>query len=77
MVVGYLPFPGDHPKARGIFIGPSVLHEAELPAALKIGSEKGLGAGDTAVKTLFFGITWWVPVKKGIIGKYSRPMSLN
>ena len=66
VVMGYLLFPESHLKAWSLFIGLVILHAAELFTALKIGREKGLTTRTTVTKTLLYGFTWWVPLKKGI-----------
>jgi hypothetical protein len=44
------------------------LHPLEIVLfSYKIGRAKGLGPVEIIVKTLAFGITWWKPLKAGII----------
>ena len=44
------------------------LHPLEIVLfSYKIGREKGLGPIEIIVKTMAFGITWWKPLKAGII----------
>ncbi len=69
LVAGYLLFPENHLKAWGFFIGLVILHSAELLTSLKIGKEKGLSVRTVITKTLLYGFTWWVPIKKGIMDK--------
>ncbi len=65
--VGYLLIQESLLKAWGFFIVLVFLHAAELPISLKIGRENGLSAQTVVIKTMLYGFTWWVPVKKGII----------
>ena len=65
--VGYIMFPGNPFLSWIFFIGLLITHVAELPLAMKIGREKNLPAATVAVKTLLFGFTWWLPLKKGIL----------
>ncbi len=60
---------GYHMKAWGLFIGLIVVHIAELPFALKIGKGNGLSVQTVVTKTMIYGFTWWVAIKKGIIDK--------
>jgi hypothetical protein len=69
VISGYLLFPESHLKAWSFFIGLVILHALELLTTLKIGREKGLSTQTTVTKTLLYGFTWWVPVKKGIFDK--------
>lgn len=66
LAAGHLLFPGSQLKAWGFFIGLVILHAAELPTTLRLGREKGLNQGRVILKTLLFGFTWWVPLKKEI-----------
>ena len=45
------------------------IHLAELPISLSIGREKNLGTGTVVIKTLVFGFTWWLPLRKGMINE--------
>ncbi|OPZ60968.1 MAG: hypothetical protein BWY87_00126 [Deltaproteobacteria bacterium ADurb.Bin510] len=46
------------------------LHPIEIVLfSYKIGREKGLGLFEIIVKTMAFGITWWKPLKAGIISR--------
>jgi hypothetical protein len=67
VVVGFTLFPENHLAAWGLFIGLVIIHTAELPISLKIGKESGFSSQTVVIKTLLFGFTWWLPVKKGII----------
>ena len=53
--------------ALGLFLLVLAIHVSEIPVAYKIGTGKKLSAPRTILKTLVFGFTWWVPLKKGII----------
>lgn len=69
IVLGYILFPGNLLQSLSFFIGLLVIHIAELPIGLKIGKGKNIPAMTTAAKTILFGFTWWLPLKKGIIEK--------
>lgn len=46
------------------------LHPLEiLLFSYKIGRAKGLGPVEIVLKTLAFGITWWKPLKAGILAR--------
>jgi hypothetical protein len=64
---GYWLFPGTQLSAWSIFTGLVLLHTSEIPFARKFGSEKNISLLRVVVKTLLFGFTWWLPLKKGII----------
>jgi hypothetical protein len=64
---GYWLFPGTKLSAWSIFAGLVLLHTSEITIARKIGSEKNISLLRVAVKTILFGFTWWLPLKKGII----------
>jgi hypothetical protein len=64
--LGFVLFPNNTGAALAV---PGLLflaHCAEIPASSKIGRDKGLSLVRVVVKTLIFGFTWWVPVKKGV-----------
>jgi len=44
-----------------------VTHCAEIPVSSRVGREKGLSTSRVVVKTLIFGFTWWVAVKRGVL----------
>ncbi|WP_157467985.1 hypothetical protein [Desulfatibacillum aliphaticivorans] len=44
-----------------------VIHPLEIPIGMKVGERAGLEKGISALKTLAFGLTWWIPVKMGVI----------
>ncbi len=67
LVAGYYLFPENHLSAWRFFIALLVIHASELVISFKIGKEKGLSTQTIVIKTLIYGFTWWVPVKKGII----------
>jgi len=67
VVAGYLLFPENHLKAWGFFVALIIIHSSELMTSLKVGNEKGLSTSTTVIKTLLYGFTWWVPVRKGIL----------
>ena len=64
---GYWLFPDSKLFAWCIFAGLVLLHTSEIIIARKIGNEKNISLLRVAVKTILFGFTWWLPLKKGII----------
>ncbi len=58
---------------RTLWIAVSLLwvvgHPLELLQALPIGKQAGVSKGTTIAKTLVFGITWWLPLKKGVFSQ--------
>jgi hypothetical protein len=44
-------------------------HILELAVSLPIGKAKGLPVKTIVIKTIVFGITWWLPLKMGYIEK--------
>lgn len=42
------------------------IHVLEIPMALMAVQDRGLSPGATAIKTLIFGFTWWVPARRGV-----------
>ncbi|MBU3918071.1 hypothetical protein KKA14_21285 [bacterium] len=67
LVAGYYLYPGSHLDAWRFFIALLIVHASELFISYKIGKGKNLSTQTIVIKTLIFGFTWWVPVKKGII----------
>ncbi|MFH2129196.1 MAG: hypothetical protein ABIK68_02380 [bacterium] len=67
LVAGYLLFPESHLKAWGFFFCLLVIHTAELPVSLRIRNKNNPSIQIVIMKTLLYGFTWWVPVKRGII----------
>lgn len=43
------------------------IHVMEVPISLKIGVERGTSKEVTITKTLIYGCTWWMPLKRGVI----------
>ena len=41
-------------------------HPLELLVARGVGSSAGIATTRTVIKTLIYGITWWIPVKLGV-----------
>ncbi len=46
-----------------------LIHSAEIPISLKIGKDKQLPTRTIIIKTLMFGFTWWLPLRKEIISE--------
>jgi len=70
LILGRYLWPDDSFKSWFLFIGMFIVHTIEIPAAsLKIGKEKGIAVPIVVLKTILFGFTWWLPLKKGVIKK--------
>ena len=53
-----------------VFIALAVLHILEFPlASKKIADVKGISGSTAFIKTVLFGFTWWLALKKGIVDK--------
>lgn len=46
-----------------------LLHISEISIARKAASGKDISIGSVILKTILFGFTWWLPLRKGIIRK--------
>lgn len=46
-----------------------LIHLTELPIAFRIGKEKGLTKSIVVIKTMVYGFTWWVPLRRGVINE--------
>lgn len=46
-----------------------VIHLMEVPISIKIGVERGISKEVTVTKTLIYGFTWWIPLKRGVINE--------
>ncbi|MBN1365348.1 MAG: hypothetical protein JW976_11130 [Syntrophaceae bacterium] len=44
-------------------------HLLELAASIPIGKSKGIPVRIVVIKTIVFGITWWLPLKLGFISE--------
>jgi len=44
-------------------------HPLELILSIPIGKKAGIPNVTTVLKTILFGFTWWLPLKKGVIKK--------
>jgi hypothetical protein len=68
--LGYYLFPDNTLCAWALFLGLVVIHLSEIPiVSLRIGKEKNIPLPAVIVKTFLFGFTWWLPLRRGIIGK--------
>ena len=53
-----------------VFIALAALHILEYPlVSKKISDRKGISRSTSFIKTILFGFTWWLALKKGIIEK--------
>jgi hypothetical protein len=53
-----------------VFIALAALHILEFPlVSKKISDRKGISVRTAFIKTMLFGFTWWLALKKGIIEK--------
>ncbi len=50
-----------------VLCGWGIGHPLELTKSLPIAKEANVSLGSAVVKTLIFGLTWWVPLKRGVI----------
>ena len=63
-------FPSISMIAWIIFIALAALHLLEFPLASKeISSAKGISGRTAFIKTILFGFTWWLALRKGIFDK--------
>jgi hypothetical protein len=67
IALGLYLFPGDFFLSRIFFIGLLVIHALEIAVSWKIGKDKQIPASMIVLKTILFGFTWWVPLKRGIL----------
>ncbi len=52
-----------------VFAGLIGLHLYELTITIPLARKKSIPTGEAITKTMLFGFTWWVPVKRGIFVK--------
>ena len=68
-----LLFPIQNETVRMVWLAVALIwgigHLLELAASIPIGKSKGIPIGTVVVKTIIFGITWWLPLKFGVIKK--------
>jgi len=70
LMLGRHLYPDEPFKSWLFFIGMLIVHIIEIPmVSLKIGKEKGVPVSIVVLKTILFGFTWWLPLKKGIINQ--------
>jgi len=69
VALGRYLFPDNSILSWIFFIFLVLLHAAEIPHSIKIGRKKRVSTPRTVLFTLFFGFTWWLPLKKGIINR--------
>jgi hypothetical protein len=63
-------FPSISMIAWIVFIALAALHVLEFPLiSKKIADGKGISGRTAFIKTILFGFTWWLALKKGIIEK--------
>ena len=43
-----------------------LIHLLELPFSLKISKKKGSPMSIAVIKTVSYGVTWWIPLKRGL-----------
>ena len=67
VLVGLVFFSSASWLALVVLVALFVVHCAEIPVASKVGREKGLSTSRVVIKTLIFGFTWWVAVKRGVL----------
>jgi hypothetical protein len=49
-----------------VLIGWGIGHPLELASSIPIAKSKGISLETTFIKTMIFGFTWWLPLKKGV-----------
>ena len=64
--LGFVLFPNNTGAALLVPGALFLMHCVEIPLSSKIGKERGLSTARVVVKTIIFGFTWWVPVKKSV-----------
>jgi hypothetical protein len=70
IALGRYLFPDSPLLSRIFFIGLLIVHVLEIPVlSLKIGRSKQIPDSMIILKTILYGFTWWLPLKKGIIDK--------
>ncbi|MCU0844975.1 MAG: hypothetical protein MUC76_08630 [Spirochaetes bacterium] len=69
LVLAGFYFIPDTAVVGAVLVGILVLHASEIPHAGRIARPKGISMRTAAVKTMLFGFTWWLPLKKGIIDR--------
>lgn len=70
VILAAILFPSISTIAWIIFIALAALHLLEFPLASKeISSAKGISGRTAFIKTILFGFTWWLALKKGIFDK--------
>ena len=69
IVLGYRLFPDNTLLAWSFFMIMAVVHALELVTSSKLGKEKDLSTGVVVAKTMLYGFTWWLPLKRGIVDK--------
>lgn len=51
----------------GVFLALLLLHLAELRITLPLARQKNLPTVTAVGKTMLFGFTWWVPLRRGVL----------
>ncbi len=70
IALGRYLFPDSYLLSRIFFIGLLIVHILEIPTlSLKIGRDKQVPDSMIILKTILYGFTWWLPLKKGIIDR--------
>ena len=70
IALGRYLFPDSPFLSRIFFIGLLIVHILEIPVlSLKIGRSKQVPYSMIILKTILYGFTWWLPLKKGIIDR--------
>jgi hypothetical protein len=67
IIAGHLLFPDNELLAWSLFAALVAIHASEIKKCLALCGPYGLSKRFVVVKTLLFGFTWWVPLKRGII----------
>ncbi len=53
------------PWGIGLLVAMAVIHCAEIPIGVRIGTRCRVSTARSAFMTAVFGFTWWLPLKRG------------
>ncbi len=69
LLLGFYRYPEDTVMSISYVTILLVVHIFEISISYKIGVNRNLSPLRVIVKTVIFGFTWWVPLKKEVIDK--------
>lgn len=67
IIASFFMFPDSAGMVAIILCGVIALHTGEIPVAKKIAAVRNVSFLRAIIKTILFGFTWWVPLRKGIL----------